>query len=198
MEHTEGSGTTYVTGTTTDVRTSHGIRDATDCSPFRRPSPDTRSPNITRSGISRIVSTWSRLLQDKVFQLRSNGTHTRRLAAPNRIHPCHFDQTVGMTGRMAHSDTPLDPHRDSDHASLSQTFILNIHLPPHTVVDQPLPLPPDISFQLASQEADILTSAPAGDSIDQFPVPDREESGNTEPSPVVRLPITPTTIEEPI
>ena len=32
----------------------------------------------------------------------------------------------------------------------------------------------------------------------QFPVSDREESGNTEPSPVGLLPITPTTIEEPI
>ena len=54
------------------------------------------------------------------------------------------------------------------------------------------------SVQLASQGADILTSASAGDPVDQCPVPDREESGNMESSPVGRLPITLTTIEDPI
>ena len=69
---TEGSGTTSVAGAATNVRprTSHGIRNATDRSPFRRPSSDTGSPDITRSRIPRIISTWSRL-----FQLRSDGTY---------------------------------------------------------------------------------------------------------------------------
>ena len=66
VEHTEGGRTTSVSGAATDVcpRASHGIRDATDCSPFRRPSTDTGSPDITGSRIPRIISTWSRLFQD--------------------------------------------------------------------------------------------------------------------------------------
>ena len=36
-----------------------------------------------------------------------------RLAAPNRIHLYHFDRTVGVTGRMGHSDTTSDPHRET-------------------------------------------------------------------------------------
>ena len=52
------------------------------------------------------------------------------------------------------------------------------------------------SVQLASQGADIQTSATAGDPADQFPIQDREELGNTESSPVGRLSIPPTTIED--
>ena len=52
------------------------------------------------------------------------------------------------------------------------------------------------SVQLASQGADIQTSATAGDPADQFPIQDREELGNTESSPVDRLSIPPTTIED--
>ena len=52
------------------------------------------------------------------------------------------------------------------------------------------------SVQLASQGADIQTSATAGDHADQFPIQDREDSENTESSPVGRLSITPTTIED--
>ena len=36
-----------------------------------------------------------------------------RLAAPNRIHLYHLDRTVGVTGRMGHSDTTSDPHKES-------------------------------------------------------------------------------------
>ena len=76
MEYTEGSGTTPVTGSTTDVRprTPNGIRDATDCSSFGCSSSDAGTPDITRTGILLVVSTGSRLLQDEVLQLRSNGT----------------------------------------------------------------------------------------------------------------------------
>ena len=63
------------------------------------------------------------------------------------------------------------------HHPSSQTFILDIHPPPHTVMDYPPPLPPDIP---TSWEADILTGAPTGGSVDQFPFPDREESGHTD------------------
>ena len=197
VEHTEGSGTTSVTGTAADVhpRTSHGIRDATDCSPFRRPSPDTGTPDITWSGISRIISTWSRLLQDK-----------------------SVSAAVKWDTRMAHSNTTSDLHRetkysgrdltltglyviDSDHAS-SSPVISDLHSEYSSASTyrggSTTPFATGHSVQLASQEADILTSATTGDSVDQFPVPDREESGNTEPLPVGLLPITPTTIEEPI
>ena len=68
---------------------------------------------------------------------------TRKLAAPSQIHLYHSDRTVGMTGRMDHSDTTADPHTgkrnigrdlthtglyviDSDHAS-SLPVISDLH-----------------------------------------------------------------------
>ena len=47
VEHTEGGGTTFVTGAATDVRScaSHGLRDATDRATLRRSSTDT-GPSI--------------------------------------------------------------------------------------------------------------------------------------------------------
>ena len=47
VEHTEGGGTTFVTGATTDVRSraSHGLRDATDRATLRRSSTGT-GPSI--------------------------------------------------------------------------------------------------------------------------------------------------------
>ena len=48
VEHAEGGGTTFVTGAAADVRSraSHGLRDATNLTPIRRPSTDTGlSPN---------------------------------------------------------------------------------------------------------------------------------------------------------
>ena len=48
VEHAEGGGTTSVTGATADVRSraSHGLRDATNLTTFRRPSTNTGlSPN---------------------------------------------------------------------------------------------------------------------------------------------------------
>ena len=46
VEHAEGGGTTFVTGAAADVRSraSHGLRDATNLTPIRRPSTDTGLP----------------------------------------------------------------------------------------------------------------------------------------------------------
>ena len=38
---------------------------------------------------------------------------TRKLAVPSHIHLYHSDRTGGMTGRMDHSDTTADPHRET-------------------------------------------------------------------------------------
>ena len=57
VEHAEGSGTTSVIGTTTDVRScaSHGLRDATDHTTFRRPSTDTGLSAASEQGLSRSI-----------------------------------------------------------------------------------------------------------------------------------------------
>ena len=128
----------------------------------------------------------------------------RRLGAPNRIHPYHFDQTVGVTGRIGHSDTTSDPHKetkyrpgpdphwpviDSDHAS-SSLVISDLHSEYSSASTyrggSTTTSTTGHSVQLASQGADIQTSATAGDPADQFPIQDREESENTESSLVGR------------
>ena len=38
---------------------------------------------------------------------------THKFAAPSQTHPYHSDRTGGMTGRMDHSDTTEDPHRET-------------------------------------------------------------------------------------
>ena len=55
VEHAEGGGTTSVIGTTTDVRScaSHGLRDATDLTTFRRPSTDTGLSPASEQGLLR-------------------------------------------------------------------------------------------------------------------------------------------------
>ena len=59
-EHTEGGGTTSVSGVATDVypRASHGLRDATDCAVLS-PSTDARSLDISESWVPRTIPTWS-------------------------------------------------------------------------------------------------------------------------------------------
>ena len=57
VEHAEGGGTTSVTGTTADVRScaSHGLRDATNLTTFRRPSTDTGLSPASEQGLSRSI-----------------------------------------------------------------------------------------------------------------------------------------------
>ena len=57
VEHAEGGGTTSVTGATADVRScaSHGLRDATNLTTFRRPSTDTGLSPASEQGLSRSI-----------------------------------------------------------------------------------------------------------------------------------------------
>ena len=145
-------------------------------------SPDAGSPDITGSGISHVVLTWSRLLQDKVFQLQSNGTYTGSLPKADSSLPFRPD------GWNARSDGPTATQRrmptgkrnigrdltltglhviDSDHAS-SSPVILDLHSEYSSA---------STYSGGSTTPADILTSVPTGDSVDQFPVPDRKKSG---------------------
>ena len=114
MEHTEGGGTTSVAGAPANVRphASHGIRDAADRSPLRRSDAPRRTP-----GHHQVKDTVHHFdLVASILRLSVSAAvrwEIRRLAAPNRIHRYHFDRMVGITGRMGHSDTTADPHRET-------------------------------------------------------------------------------------
>ena len=105
MEHVEGSGTTSVTGTTADVRScaSHGLRDATNLTTFRRPSTETgiialHLNHATTPGLSVLaVVSWD----------------TLKFAVPNRTHLFRSGQVDGSTGRTDPDGIVEHPHRET-------------------------------------------------------------------------------------
>ena len=122
-----------------------------------------------------------------------------------------------MTGRMDHSDTTEDPHRETKyrpgpnphcpvchrfgphfitnrHPRSSPGIFICLHIPWESTTN----LTTGHSVQLQSRVADIQTSATSGELTERVPIQDWEESANTDSSPVGRLPVTPTITEDPL
>ena len=160
---------------------------------------------------SRCLSGWNK---------RGHGAHTsptgdvHTILDGTRTFPMWYVNTTacttGVSGNPRDTSTPNRPGNltltglyviDSDHAS-SSPVISDLHSEYSSASTyrggSTTTSTTGHSVQLASQEADIQTSATAGDPADQFPIQDREESASTESSPVGRLSITPTIIEDPL
>ena len=113
VEHTEGGGTTFVTGAATDVRSraSHGLRDATDRATLRRSSTDAESSIVPRVRIIALLSDHVIIPGLSVSAVVS--WDTPKFVAPNRTHLSHSGQVDGWTGRMDPSEIVEDPHRET-------------------------------------------------------------------------------------
>ena len=109
MEHAEGGGTTSVTGATADVRSraSHGLRDATNLTTFRRPSTNTG----LRIGI--IALHLNHATTPGLSVLAVVSWDTLKFAVQNRTHLFRSGQVDGSTGRTDLDGIVEHPHRET-------------------------------------------------------------------------------------
>ena len=111
-EHAKGGGTTFVTGAAADVRSraSHGLRNATNLTPVRRPSTDTGlSPNSNRD----YRAPFKHATTPGLSVLAAvNWTHSGSLSK-TRTHLFRSDQADRSTGRTDLDGIVEHHHRET-------------------------------------------------------------------------------------